>query len=232
MKLMTFNTQHCMNFLTKEIDFDVMANAIKTFLPDVVALQEMRGESADPEYDEQVEILARLTDMPYYRFGKAIDFKQGPYGNGILSKIPILSSEVITVPDPYPKTGNKYYETRTIIKATLEGGITLISAHFGLNDDEQVSAVETILKNLAPDKCILMGDFNATPEVPHLAPIRDRMKDAADLFDGERLSWPSDVPKVKYDYIFVTPDIEIVFADIPAHIASDHRPHIAEICVK
>ena len=28
-KLMSFNTQHCLNFITKEIDFDIMADAIK-----------------------------------------------------------------------------------------------------------------------------------------------------------------------------------------------------------
>ena len=221
-----------MNYLTKEIDFCVMAEAIKKFSPDVVALQEMRGQGKNSEYLEQVEILAELTDMPYFRFGKAIDFEMGPYGNGILSKLPILSSEVITVPDPFPKTGKKYYETRSVTKAILQGGITVIAAHFGLNDDEQISAVKTVVDNLEPEKCILMGDFNATPDTPHLSPIKERMKDAASHFTEELLSWPSDIPREKIDYIFVTPDIEIVSADIPAHIASDHRPHIAEIVIR
>ena len=229
MKLMTFNTQHCMNYVTKEIDFEVMADAIKKFAPDVVALQEMRGESGDPEYDEQVEILARLTGMQYYRFGKAIDFEKGPYGNGILSKIPIVSSEVLGIPDPNPRTGKKYYETRALLKAKLEGGITVIVTHFGLNDDEQESAVKTLLGQLESEKCIFMGDLNATPDAKVLLPIRERMKDAAEGFCDTLLSCPSDLPDKKIDYIFVSPDVKVISADIPAHIASDHRPHIAEI---
>ena len=74
-----------------------------------------------------------------------------------------------------------------------------------------------------------MGDFNVTPENPVLAPIREKMKDAASLFGTQMLSFPSDNPNCKIDYIFVTPDVELVSADIPAIVASDHRPHTAEI---
>ncbi len=65
-----------------------------------------------------------------------------------------------------------------------------------------------------------------------LAPIRARMKDTADVFTELKLSWPSDVPVEKIDYIFVSPDIEVIAADVPAIVASDHRPHTAEITLK
>jgi endonuclease/exonuclease/phosphatase family metal-dependent hydrolase len=74
-----------------------------------------------------------------------------------------------------------------------------------------------------------MGDFNVTPDNPVLNPIRERMTDTAQLFNEELLSYPSDKPDVKIDYIFVSPDIEVITADIPPIIASDHRPHTAEI---
>ena len=76
-----------------------------------------------------------------------------------------------------------------------------------------------------------MGDFNVLPEDDVLKPIRERMKDAADCFDKPLLSFPSDEPDRKIDYIFVSPDIEIVSADIPAIVVSDHRPHTAVINV-
>ena len=37
MKLMTFNTRHCKSYLGQEIDFELMADAIKQCLPDIVA---------------------------------------------------------------------------------------------------------------------------------------------------------------------------------------------------
>ena len=95
MKIMTFNTQHCLNYMTKKIDFDVMAKAIIDCDADIVGLNEMRGLGNIEEYAEQVEILAKLTGMKYFYFGKAVDFPAGPYGNGFLSKIPILNRWVI-----------------------------------------------------------------------------------------------------------------------------------------
>ena len=58
MKVMTFNTQHCLNYLTREIDFDVMAEAIRTCDPDIVGLNEMRGAGSDPEYTEHRRCVA------------------------------------------------------------------------------------------------------------------------------------------------------------------------------
>lgn len=230
MKIMSFNTQHCKNFITKQIDFKVMADAILKCGADVVGLNEMRSLGADPEeYGRQVEELSSLTGIENYFFAKAIDFKAGPYGNALLSKLKIEKAESIIIPDPDPKGYDGYYETRCVLKATLENGITLLVTHFGLNPDEQQNAVDTVLKHITDKKCILMGDFNVTPQNDVLKPIRERMKDTADAFEGERLSFPSDAPDRKIDYIFVSPDIEVVSADIPEIIASDHRPHTADV---
>jgi endonuclease/exonuclease/phosphatase family metal-dependent hydrolase len=57
------------------------------------------------------------------------------------------------------------------------------------------------------------------------------MKDTADLFSHPLLSFPSDAPDRKIDYIFVSKDVEVLTADIPAIVASDHRPHTAEITI-
>ena len=74
-----------------------------------------------------------------------------------------------------------------------------------------------------------MGDFNVEPNDPLLLPIREKMYDTSELFSAPKLSFPSDEPKIKIDYIFVSRDIEVLSADIPLIVASDHRPHVAEI---
>lgn len=228
MKIMTFNTQHCLNYITREIDFEVMAKAIREVDADIVGLNEMRGKSDDPEFAEQVETLAALTGMPYFYFAPAI-YKRGPYGNGFLSKIPIVKAENIPIPDPNPRRFETRYETRCVLRAELEGGVTVLVSHFGLNADEQENAVETVLKHMSDCRCILMGDFNLRPDDVILNPIRERMQDAATLFDTEKLSFPSNEPTCKIDYIFVSPDVKILSADIPPIVASDHRPHTATV---
>lgn len=227
---MTFNTQHCQNFLTGEIDFSAMADAIKKCGADIVGLNEMRSEGPDPEYSDQTAELSRLSGIENHFFAKAIDVGgKNPYGNALLSKIKIVSAERILIPDPTPKAENSGYETRCILKAKLEDGFTVLVTHFGLNPDEQENAVKSVLNALEDKKCILMGDFNVTPESPLLAPIRERMNDASSLCKAALLTFPSDEPKIKIDYIFVSSDIKVTGAGIPEIMVSDHRPHTAVI---
>ena len=232
MKVMSFNTQHCLNYIEQKIDFDIMAKTILDCDADIVGLNEMRGKGNDPEFDDQVKILSELTGMPYYIFAPAIQVRdKGPYGNGFLSKIPIIKAETIMIPDPLVKKVGGRYETRCVLKVLLENGVTVLVTHMGLVSDERVNAVATVLEHMADEKCILMGDFNMKPEDAILAPIYDKMKDTAELFDSPKLSSKSIEPKVKIDYIFVSRDIDVVSADIPAIIASDHRPHVATIAL-
>ena len=230
MKVMSFNTQNCLNYLEKKIDFEVMAKAINDYGPDVVGLQEMHGLGEREDYTDQVKRLSELCGMPYFYFAKATYFEgEGPFGNGILSRIPLESAETLLIPDPLPHGYDGYYETRAILRARLQGGETVLITHFGLNPDEKENAVRAVLANLEEEKCILMGDFNLLPDAPLLFPIRERMKDTADLFPGERKSFPSDAPTRKLDYIFVSPDATVEEADILPVVASDHRPHVATL---
>lgn len=228
---MSFNTQHCLNFITKEIDFDIMADAITKCGADVIGLQEMRDESAHEEYQAQAKIIAEKLGF-YYYFAEAIRFDgKNPYGNALISRYPIISAETILIPDPVVPEYDGYYETRCLLKARIDvgEGLNVFVSHFGLNPDEHRNAVETIASNITEECCVLMGDFNVQPDNPVLKPIMERMYDTAGLFDSTKCSFPSDVPNVKIDYIFVSNDISVIDADIPEVIASDHRPHIATI---
>lgn len=231
MKIMSFNTQHCLNYLEGKIDYDIMAGAIIALGADIVGLNEMYSEAdVISDYINQTKKLSELTGIENYYFAKAIQLPgEGAYGNGLLSKYKIVDSSTIKIPDPNPRKYSGYYETRCLLKARLENGYTVLVCHFGLNPDEWESAVNTILENLEEEKCILMGDFNLTPDNPALDPIRAKMKDAALGYCEDTPTWPSYKPEVKIDYIFVSPDVEVEYAEIPTLIASDHRAHIAKI---
>ncbi len=229
MKIMSFNTQFCTNFLTGKIDFEIIADAINKCDPDIVGLNEMYGKSDMEEFDSQTEKLSELTGMKYYKFAEACVLEEGTFGNAILSKAPFESAEVIPVPEEEVKTGNQLYEPRCLLKVNYENGLTVMIIHFGLNEDEHIHAVRTVIENLEDSKCVLMGDFNVRPDNKVLEPIRERMVDTADVFSVPLLSFPSDKPNRKIDYIFVTDDIKIISADIPGIVAADHRPCTAEI---
>lgn len=231
-RLMSYNTQHCLNYVTREIDFDIMTETIKNCKADIIGMQEMRNIGQDEkEYKDQAGIIAKELGFNYY-FAEAIKFRGvNPYGNALISRYPILEAETIMIPDPDPKTGDRYYETRCVLKAKLDvgGGLWVIVTHIGLNDDEAVNAVKTIMDNLEGEKCVLMGDFNMQPENPIFNPIKEAMFDTSSLIEGEIFSFPSDKPKIKIDYIFTSNDLKVLSADIPQVVSSDHCPHLADI---
>lgn len=235
LNIMTYNTQHCEHFISKKIDFDAIAKVIKDNGSEIVGLNEMRGLGADTEkFQAQVKELAERLGYHYY-FAKAIEFDydwmSGPYGNGLISKYPILEAETIAIPDPLERKYDGYYETRCLLKAKIDvaGGLNVVVTHFGLNPDEQENAVKTVVDNLPTERTIFMGDLNVHPDNNVLDPIREHLVDVTTYCDKELFSWPSTGPYRKIDYIFASKDIKILGADVPVVVASDHCPHTAQI---
>ena len=229
MKLMSFNTLFCTNYFTEKIDFAAIADVIKKCEPDIVGLNEMYGKSEMADYDSQTEKLARLSGLTYCKFAEACTLEEGTFGNGILSKFPFSSVEVIPIPEEDVKTGTQLYEPRCLLKVRYDNGLTVLITHFGLNHDEHLHAVNTVLENVENEKCVLMGDFNVTPDNVILKPIQEKLVDTSIYFNKPHLTFPSTNPYKKIDYIFVSKDIKVISADVPQIAVSDHLPHTVEI---
>ena len=232
LRVLTFNIQHCHPYLQKEwdtIDVSLFADVIRCFDPDIVGLNEVRGEGPSPDYREQADLLARATGYHAF-FAPAIEVPGGgPYGNAILSKEKPTETAVLPIPDPLRDPSRSGYESRCIAKAVFPFGVTLLTTHFGLNPDEARNAVDAVCAAVraADTPVVLTGDFNLRPDDPLLRPIRELLADTADAFSRPSLSFPSDVPREKIDYIFTSPSVGTRFACIPPVVASDHRPYFA-----
>ena len=72
MRIMSFNTQHCKNFIEQKIDYNIMAQVIKDYNPDIVGLNEMRNKGILPGFDNQTEILSQLTGIENYFLQKPL----------------------------------------------------------------------------------------------------------------------------------------------------------------
>ncbi len=245
MKIMTFNIQHGVLHADpeKRIDLKVFAEYIKRENPDILGINEIRGAAdeslwnGDPnDYNApQAKILAELTGMNYY-FAPAIKSTgNGLYGNALLTKFDILSSEKFLIKSP-PEEKRLYsrYEDRCLLKATLDSGeenVTVFVCHMGLNPQEQLAAIETVCFELdrTEGKKILMGDFNMTPDDRFLSPIFERMKDTEEYLGENVFTFPSDAPNKKIDYIFASEDFKIKTAFLLEGYVSDHKSMIASI---
>lgn len=231
LKISSYNILHCEDFLKEEIDYDAFARVIGEINPDVIGMNEVHDKGDWEGYDEQAEILGKKLGMNYY-FAKATELDgTNPFGNAMLSRLPIKECVTIPIPDPDPKGYDGYYETRCVLKMVTDTDpeITFLITHFGLNPDEQENAVKVILENLPNERYVLMGDLNVKPDDKVLAPIRARFKDTADENSMEPFTFPSDKPNRKIDYIFVSEDIKVNSFVAEDVVLSDHRPVSAEI---
>lgn len=233
MKVMTFNIQHARNFLTGKIDIPLMAKTIQDLGADVCVMQEVYGKGEGESFVGQSEKIAEMLGFHHY-FAKAIDIgTKGPYGNAIVSRFPITFSETIAVPSA-PRIFKGYYEDRCLLNTVVkspEGDIQILGCHFGLMPNEAELCAKTVCDAISPDMpTVFMGDLNLTPDSELLDPVRHVLVDTDNFYKGENnLTFPSDKPDIKIDYIFVSSDIKVNDVQIPSVIAADHLPIVADI---
>ncbi len=237
-KVMTYNIQSCLGYISRKYETEPqLAAYIKEVNPDVVVLNEVHDKGPSPVFSAQPKEIAAHLGWNH-AFAEAIYIDGvGPYGNAILSPYKIENFSVTPVPLRPLAPGAKedgYREARCILRAEIEKDgqrLAVIGSHFGLTEPEQLDVVSLVSDLLDREALphVLMGDFNMQPDDEKLAPIYTRMQDTAAVFDAPKLSFVSDKPTIKIDYIFASKDVTVLSADIPAVVISDHRPYVAEI---
>lgn len=248
LKIMTYNIAGGRSYLNglKQVSLDPSAciAVIRDEMPAICGLNEVDYKLPR---SGRIKLAEHIGDALGYesRFAPAVTWGPGTYGNGFISRYPIVEFEIFPIQDPDDKSEKTYYEPRVILHAAVNfsGTVTdVYVTHFGLAKTEQESAVKTLVGILkeANRPTILMGDFNVTPNNPILDPIRELMTDTFNVYPDKDVStaftFPSspDATKeedkhLKIDYIFVSHDIRVDSVVIPEVKASDHKPYIATI---
>ena len=210
------------------LDIPAISAVIGAEAPDICGLNEVRMRTRDIGGIELARVLAEDNGMQW-RFGRAIDYNGGEYGNAILSRWPIVESRVVPVAELPPETQARHYEPRAALECIIEtpqGRVRAIVCHFGLSHEEQVEAVKTIVSMLEGDlPTIFMGDLNVTPEDPVLAPIRAILQDTA---ADTPLTFSAREPFEKIDYIFLSRHFAAGRLETRQTLASDHLPVMAQ----
>lgn len=233
---MTFNIQHGRNhnIAGDVIDLPAMAENVRTQNPDICSLNEVRvGNNADHSsgFSNQPAFFAQALGYHSY-FADAIALENYIYGNAVLSKAPMLECEKIMIPDVTDREGT-HYESRCIIKSVYELGgkkLTVLNTHFGLGKGEDKNAVDTVLSLLEQidTPVVLMGDLNKTPDDEQIKRLSSAMTDAHAYLGRDELTFPSDKPEIRIDYIFVR-GAKVLSADTVKKVVSDHYAITAEI---
>lgn len=70
---------------------------------------------------------------------------------------------------------------------------------------------------------IVMGDFNTPPDSLHFAPLRDELSSAFERSGrGYACTWPSPLPVLALDQIWLSPDFVLLACETRATLRSDH----------
>ncbi len=214
------------------INLHNIAAVIKQSKADVIALQEVdvntKRSSNPADQIDQAKKLAELLDMEYY-FSKSIDYKEGAYGNAILSKYPLSNKRRLDLP---AISGG---EQRSIALATvtLPDGKTFDfgATHFDLNTIRVAQA--QFLNDLSGQlnkPLFIGGDFNATPESEEMTLLKKEFNFSC--MGNCQFTIPVVKPTKAIDFIVYNPLAKQTYSllsgiAMTGQYASDHLPVVA-----
>lgn len=229
--VMTYNI-HASKGMDNVYDAKRIARVINEQSPDLVAIQEVDRLTDRSGKLDVFAVLKEETGM-HGVFMKTFNYQGGEYGNAILSKYPILESQLYRLPS------RQEYEPRLMmmISYLTDKGDTVYFYnthldHHGNDSDRpsQIEAIETLLKDKQA-KIFLAGDFNCRPESEVLLKLEAFLKRS----ESQEFTYPSERPDRTIDHIFYSPDKDIKFRNakvIEEKVASDHRPLVAKFYIK
>ncbi len=211
----------------------MIAGMLKEADADIVGLNEL--DSVNTRHmTNQISNLASAMGGWNWHFGRAIGYKNGAYGNGIITPDRILESHTVTLEK------GKGSEQRSMAVAETEKFI-LCTAHLDHKSDEaralQVKIINDWAESQNSEKPILLtGDMNAGPESETLSLLMQSW----DVISSTDPTFSSTKPSICIDYIFhlkKSGAIKVLHSDVMTEFsqggdvtkASDHLPVYVDI---
>jgi endonuclease/exonuclease/phosphatase family metal-dependent hydrolase len=247
-RALTFNIRHGVG-LDGVHDLDRVARVIEGAAADLVALQEVdRHLSPRSGYLDQAAWLAGRLDMDM-AYGPVVDL--GPsalppdpptaatggsegarrqYGIALLSRAPLREPHNLLL--TRPRGG----EQRGLLGAVVDVDgrvVRVFCTHLQHRSrTERLAQATQIAKSLAAGAgpVVVMGDLNARPGDPEIAPLTDVLDDAwAVAGNGAGFTFDAATPHARIDYILTSADLEARSAAVLPSNASDHLAVLAEL---
>jgi len=230
-RIMTYNIRHAEG-MDGRLDPERVAAVIRREQADLVALQEVDRWTDRVSGRDELAELAAGTGLDGI-FCQSIAYRNGSYGNAILSRFPVRAKAHYALPGR---------ERRSILAADLElpgsRSLRFATTHLDLDEEsrrESGPVLQAFLKGLPPLPTILGGDFN---DPPGSAVVHAFARAGWILASGDRFSptYPAPAPESRIDYL--------LSRDLPANmildqaqvieepLASDHCPLLAVLTVR
>ena len=213
-----------------------VAALVRSSGADLVLLQEVdRGTRRSGGVDQ----LAQLEQRTGFHgaFGRTLDYQGGGYGIAVLSRWPISGDTLHPLAvEPAQERAGGSYEPRGALGvrvAPAVGGFGVVNTHLDASGDDRYRRQEVVGVLAAAERLrggtpwvVVGGDFNAEPDTRVVERMRaggwtDAWRECG---DGDGLTFSTDVPVKRIDYLFLAPGLTCASAEVLESAASDHRP--------
>lgn len=220
-RAMTYNVHHCEG-LDGKIDYSRLCQVIRSAAPDVVAIQELDSVTTRTDGTYQLQRIAAPLRMKY-TYARAIPYRGGAYGVGILSKETPLSVRRIPLP------GN---EKRVLLVCEFSSFVFSCTHLDG--GQYCMESLPIILEEAkrSSKPFFIAGDFNASPKSAFMQAFMGHFQP---LNAGFEKTVNDNNPNSCIDYIAYYRPFGNVTAGsyeiVDEPIASDHRPVVCNFAV-
>jgi endonuclease/exonuclease/phosphatase family metal-dependent hydrolase len=169
LKILTYNLHKGFSALGSSFQLETMQQALLAEAPDILFLQEVQGAHLKHQTRiknwpavPQLEYLGG-ENWPFQAYGQNVTYKNGHHGNGLLSNLPLIEWEQISI-------AASSLSKRGLLHAKIQRPgtteiIHLICVHLGLSEGEREKQLGLISARIAShvpshEPLILAGDFN------------------------------------------------------------------------
>ncbi|QOY35616.1 endonuclease/exonuclease/phosphatase family protein [Anaerobacillus isosaccharinicus] len=203
--------------LDGKVNLDRTIASLKDLNADIISLQEVERYSVRSHFFDQVQRLATELEMNVLYF-PSLSYPGLYYGNVILSKFPIVETDVI----PFMNKGeNRAAVIAKILLCDMKE-VYVINTHLGLNKEERIQAMHVIKRYLGElnNPIILTGDLNSTPKMNEYemwGRFLTKSNEGIPLQTFYKKDW-------QIDYIFHSPHLNVERVTVQKNDVSDHFP--------
>lgn len=267
LRVMTYNIKHGQTNLECEqpqpipgelpfpdcgLDLQASIDVMRAHGADIIGVQEVDRFWARSAFVDEPAAIAAGLGMEHQCYAANLDHAPDShsdvphqYGTVIVSRFPILDCSNTLL----PRTGNNEQRGLTLAVINVNGvPLQFYNTHLhhtaapdrGLQTEE----IGDIMDVAPAGSKVLMGDFNAIPTAPEMAPILARFLDTwavagiptPDNPNGFTSSAdPVNDPTRRIDYVFVSAQVTVDEAHVPidpqTRFAADHYPVVADIAL-
>ncbi|MFE4795634.1 endonuclease/exonuclease/phosphatase family protein [Streptomyces sp. NPDC056708] len=249
LRVATYNI-HAGAGMDNVFDLDRQTAELRSLDADVIGLQEVdvhwgtRSEWRDLAAELAERLHMQVSFAPIYSLDP--DTPGTPrreFGVAVLSRYRILSAENHEItrlstqdPNPVPAPAPGFGEVVLRVKGLP---LHVYVTHLDYRGDPSVrtAQVADTRRIMAEDEApgrqkvrqILLGDFNAAPAAPELAPLWEKLTD----IEPGGPTYPAQDPVQRIDYVAVSKDsVRVRDAAVAETLASDHRPVVADLLLR